>query len=94
MQSVGDNPAYILEPERLQDDLQHPSAGLTDRRHPQHQRMRGSGLLIPIGADEKQVIEIRLGQQVLEKLERRNVQPLQVVEEQRQRMLRLGEDTE
>ena len=40
------------------------------------------------------MIEIRLRQQVLEKLERRSVQPLQVVEEQRQRMLRLGEDTE
>ena len=39
-------------------------------------------------------MQIRLCQQVLEEIERRSVQPLQVVEEQRQRMLRSGEDAE
>ena len=41
-----------------------------------------------------QVPHIRLGQQILEQIERRRVEPLQVVEEQRQRMLRPGEDAD
>src|SRR5208337_4567870 len=44
--------------------------------------------------DKKQVMEIRLCQQVLEEIERRSIQPLQIVKEQRQRMLWPGEDTE
>src|SRR5208283_487199 len=39
-------------------------------------------------------MEIRLCQQVLEEIERRSIQPLQIVKEQRQRMLRPGEDIE
>ena len=38
-----------------------------------------------------QVLQIRPGQQILEQIERRRVEPLQVVEEERQRMLRPGE---
>ena len=38
-----------------------------------------------------QVLQIRLRQQILEQIERRRVEPLQVVEEERQRMLRPGE---
>ena len=41
-----------------------------------------------------QVPHIRLRQQVLDEVERRRVEPLQVVEEQRQRMLRPGEDAD
>ena len=56
-----------------------------------HQRMGGVDLVVPIGADQQQVPHVRLGQQVLEQVERRRVEPLQIVEEQRQRMLRPGE---
>jgi hypothetical protein len=40
------------------------------------------------------VPDIRLRQQVLDEVERRGVELLQVVEEQRQRMLRTGEHAE
>ena len=41
-----------------------------------------------------QVLQIRPGQQILEQIERRRVEPLQIVEEQRQRMFRPGEDAD
>ena len=50
--------------------------------------------VVAIGADQHQVLHIRLGQQILEQIERRRVEPLQVVEEQRQRMFRPGEDAD
>ena len=92
VQGVGNDPVHIPKPERLQDDLLHPPARLADRRQPPHQGMRGHDLVIPIGADKKQVMQIPLCQQVLEEIERGCIEPLQVVEEQRQRMLRPGED--
>ena len=56
--------------------------------------MSGIDLVVPIGADQQQVPHIRLGQQILEQVERRRVEPLQIVEEQRQRMLRPREDAD
>ena len=50
--------------------------------------------VVPVGADQQQVPHIRLGQQVLEQIERRRIEPLQIVEEQGQRMLRPGEHAE
>ena len=50
--------------------------------------MRGIDLVVPIRADEQQVLQIVAGQQVFEQVERRGIQPLQVVEEERKRMLR------
>ena len=48
-------------------------------------------LVVAIGADQHEVLHIRPGQQILEQIERRRVEPLQIVEEQRQRMFRPGE---
>ena len=56
--------------------------------------MRGHNLVIAIGTDKKKVMEIRLCQEVLEEIERGRIEPLQVVEEQHQRMLRSDEDAE
>src|SRR3984893_2185975 len=53
--------------------------------------MGGANLVVSIGADQHQVPHIRLGKQTLEKIERRRVEPLQIVEKQRQRMLRPSE---
>ena len=49
--------------------------------------MGGIDLVVPIGADEQQVLQIGAGQQVFEQVECGRIQPLQVVEEERQRML-------
>src|SRR5579863_5955969 len=53
--------------------------------------MRGIDLVVPISADYHQVPQIRSSQQILQQVERRGAEPLQVVEEQGERMLRPGE---
>src|SRR6516164_9151766 len=50
--------------------------------------MRGIDLVVTVGADQHQVPQIRLGQQVLEQVERRGVKPLYIVEKERKRMFR------
>ena len=44
------------------------------------QRMVGVDLVVPVGADQQQMSNVRLGHQVLKQIERRRVQPLQIVE--------------
>src|ERR1700757_955661 len=43
-------------------------------------------LVVPIGAYQHQLLHVRLGQQILNQIERCRVEPLQIVEEQGQRM--------
>ena len=54
----------------------------------------GIDLVVAIGADQHEVLQIRPGQQILQEVERRRVEPLQVVEEQRQWMFRPGENAD
>ena len=88
MQGIGDEPADIVEPERRQHDLLHPRSGLADRLQRPQQRVRGTDLVVPVGADQQQVPHLRVRDQMLEEVERRRIQPLQIVEEQRERVLR------
>ena len=59
-----------------------------------HKRMRCRDFVVPIGADQQQVPHIRMDQQVFEQIERGRIEPLQIVEEERQRMLRPGEHSQ
>ena len=86
--------AQIVAPERGEHDVLHGRTGLADRIELAHQRVRGTDLVVPIRADEQQVLQIGLGQQVFEQIECRRIQPLQVVEEERQRMLGSREDAD
>ena len=56
--------------------------------------MGGIDLVVPICADQHQVLHIRTGSKILEQIERRRVEPLQIVEEQRQRMFRPREHSD
>ena len=94
VQSVGEHPAHIFEPERCQRDFVHSPAGLPDRSQPTDQWVRRRDLVVAICANQQQMTHIRLRAQVLEQVERGGVQPLEVVQEQRQRMLRSGKDSE
>src|SRR5207247_861238 len=58
------------------------------------QGMGGIDLVVPVGADQQQVPHVRLGQQVLEQVQRRRVEPLQIIEKERERMLRPREDAD
>ena len=80
--------------ERRKRDLRDLSAGGLDGVELAHQRMGGVDFVVAIGADQHQVLQIRPGQQILEQIERRRVEPLQIVEEERQRMFRPGEDAD
>ena len=55
--------------------------------------MAGVDLVVPVSADQHQVLHIRLGQQILDQIEGGRVEPLQIVEEQCQRMLGPGAKT-
>src|SRR5713226_1897225 len=72
----------------VQDDLLHYRSSLADRLELAHQRMGGIDFVVPVGADQHQVLHIRTGQQILEQIERSSVEPLQIVEEQGKRMFR------
>ena len=54
----------------------------------------GADFVVPIGADHQQGLHIPLGQEILEHSERSRIEPLQIVEEERQRMVRPGEHTD
>ena len=51
-------------------------------------------LVVAICADQQQMPHVRLGQQILEEVERRRVEPLKIIEKERQRMFRPSEDAD
>src|ERR1700726_3903581 len=55
------------------------------------QRMGGVDFVVAICADQHEVLQISPGQEILEQVERRRVEPLKIVEEERKRMFRPGE---
>ena len=87
MHGIGDELADIVEPERRQHDLLHPRSGFADRLQRPQERVRGTDLVVPVGADQQQVPHVRVRDQMLEEVERCCIQPLQIVEEQRERVL-------
>ena len=91
MKSIRNQLSEVATSERLQGKLLHLSSGLADRIELAHQRMRGIDFVVAIGADQHQMLQLRPGQQILQQIERRRIEPLQIVEEQRQRMFRAGE---
>jgi hypothetical protein len=56
--------------------------------------MASVDFVVPVGADLHQVVHIRLGQQILQQIERRAIEPLQVVKQQGQWMLGPREDAD
>src|ERR1700758_5664432 len=49
--------------------------------------MGGADFVLAITPDQQEVLQLRMRQQILQQIERRRVQPLQIVEKQGQRML-------
>src|SRR5215467_11056361 len=50
--------------------------------------MGGIDFVVPVGADQQQMLHIRPCQQILEQIESCRVEPLQIVQEQGERMFR------
>src|ERR1700729_4039297 len=91
---IRDQLLEVVTGERFQVDLLNQRSGLADCVELVSQRMRGIDLVVPISADQHQVLQIRLGQQVLQQIESRSIEPLQIVEKERQRMFLPGKNTD
>ena len=88
MKRIRNQLSQIFTGQRRKDDLLHCRSGSADRVELAHQRMGGIDFVVSVGADQHQVVHVRLGQQILEQVERCRVEPLQIVEEQGKRMFR------
>src|SRR6202043_3665898 len=69
-------------------------SGFADCLQRAQKKVRRTDLVVPVGADQQQVPHLRMRDQVLEEVERRGIKPLQIVEEQRERVLPRGERPE
>jgi hypothetical protein len=93
-QRIRNEPPQVFLGERRKTDLLHERSRLADGIELAQQRMGRIDFVVPIGADHQQVLHVRLGQQVGEHVERRRVEPLQIVKKERQRMFGSREDTD
>src|SRR5450631_12909 len=91
---IPNQPPQVFTGERRKDNFVHDRARLADRFKLADQRMGGIDLVISVGPDQHQMLYVRLGQQILQQVQRCGVEPLQIVEEQRQWVLRPGEHGE
>ena len=94
MEGICNQVRQVAGAQRRQTDLLHCCPGFTDCRQPAHQRVRRVDLIVSISADHQQVRQILLDQQILQKVECGRIQPLQIVEKQRQRMFRARENAD
>jgi len=87
MQSIGHEPADILEGKGAHHYFLDRRSGTANRLEHSQKWVRGFDLVVSIGPDQQQMPHLRVGDQVLEEVQRRWIQPLQIVEEQHERML-------
>jgi hypothetical protein len=87
---VRDQPAEVFGCQCAQIDVLHPSGG-PNRLQLAHERMRWRNFVSPVGTDQQHVPHVRMDQQFFKQIERGDIEPLQIVEEERQWMLRRGE---
>lgn len=89
-QRVGHQLVDVLECQRFERDrLDRPL--LADVVQGLGEQVLGVDLVVAVGADEQQVTDVRIGDDQLEQAERGRIGPLQVVEEDDQRVLFLAE---
>ena len=72
----------------------HAHIGNADRIESPQERVRGANLVVPVGADQQQVPHLRMRNQMLKEVEGCCIQPLQIIEEECERMLLAREHPE
>ena len=85
--------------ERVRHELRHGGAGergehnvvhcrlrLPNGRERLHEWVRRADLVVAKGPDHEQVLDVRMGHEVFDELERRRVEPLEIVEKEGERM--------
>ncbi len=89
-QRVEDHPAHVAVVERAQGDLFDQSLLLAELREHERERVGAVDLVVAVGADDQEVPCPRVREQEANQAERGAVGPLEVVEEDRQRVLAPG----
>src|ERR1700682_316000 len=80
-----------MQLEGRQQDLPDRRSGFADRLQRAQKRVRETDFVVTVGTDQQQVPHFQVRDQMLEEVERCCIQPLQIVKEQGQRVLRPGE---
>ena len=81
VQRITDKLADSVEPERREDNFFHFHSGLADRTQRPRERVGRTHLVVAISADQQQMVQLRVRDQVFKKVERCCIQPLQIIEE-------------
>ena len=81
----------MFSAEGRQRDLIDLRAGAANGLELVHERMGRVDFVVSIGADHQQMAQVGSDHQIFEKVERRRVDPMQIVEEERQGMFRRSE---
>jgi len=84
----------MLSAERPKGDFLYPSASGLDRIELAHERMGCRDFVVAVGADEEKIAKFGPAQQVFQQVERRRVEPLQVIKEERERMFWASENAD
>jgi hypothetical protein len=87
MESFSYESADVLQAEVRQPDLMNWRCGLAKLCQCAHQRVGEADFIVSESADEEEMPHLIMGDQILEELERRCVQPLEVIQEERERVL-------
>jgi len=88
------SPPDVVEIERREDQLVHPRAGRLDAFERSRESVGLANLVVAVGADDEKVSDLRVRDDVLEKSRVAAVDPLQVIEEERERLFLRGNDAE
>src|SRR5262245_4804422 len=83
---------YVLTGKGCKRDFIDLGARALDGLKLDPQGMCGIDFIVAISTNQHQVLQIRLDQQILQQVECGRVEPLQIVEKERQRMLGSGKD--
>src|ERR1700712_2527043 len=76
----------------MQRDLGDLAAGFFESGERSHERMTTADFTVPIGANDQQVATRRVGKRSIKELQRSLIGPLQIVQEQHQRVRSRGKD--
>src|ERR1700691_1765731 len=87
MQSVGDELGHVVERKRRESDITHHNLRCPNGSQSLHQWMRGADFVVTESSDQQEVMDVGMRDEVLEQLEGRRIQPLEIVEKNGERVL-------
>ncbi len=94
MQRLDNKLRDFVEGQGSEHDTLHGTARLADRLQAEQQRVGGIHFVVTISPEQQEMAHVRVCHQVFEQRQRGRIHPLQVVEEQHQRMFWPGEHAE